>query len=58
MPYSRIERMKVAVYNTHKFEKDYLIKANNGKNNILGLGAFGLKFMNIKFIIKQTLWWR
>jgi len=26
--------MKVAVYNTHKFEKDYLIKANNGKNDL------------------------
>jgi len=27
--------MKVAVYSTHKFEKEYLIKANNEKHNLL-----------------------
>ncbi|HUH45910.1 MAG TPA: 2-hydroxyacid dehydrogenase [Arenibacter sp.] len=26
--------MKVAVYNTHKFEKEYLLKANNGKHDL------------------------
>lgn len=27
--------MKVAIYSTHKFEKEYLIKANNGKHELL-----------------------
>ena len=29
--------MKVAIYSTHKFEKDYLVKANNGKHELLFL---------------------
>ncbi len=32
--------MKVAVYNTHKFEKDYLLDASNGKNDLRLLDAY------------------
>lgn len=31
--------MKVAIYSTHRFEKDYLIKANNEKHDLLFIEA-------------------
>ncbi len=32
--------MKVAVFNTHKFEKEYLVNANNGKNELRLLDTY------------------
>ena len=31
--------MKVAIFSTHKFEKDYLLKANNGKHELVLIEA-------------------